>query len=52
MAYNHEFFQSQMDRTIPIDGSVLKILLESRYGQMENSVLITIEAALRIGETL
>ena len=52
LAYNHEFFQSQMDCAILFDGSALQILLESRYLWMEDSVLITLEAALRIGETL
>ena len=52
VAYNHEFFQSQTDCAILIDGSTLHILLESRYGQMEDSVLITLEAALQVCEIL
>ena len=52
VAYNLEFFQSQTDCAILIDGSALHILVESRYGQIKDSELITLEAALRIGETL
>ena len=52
VAYNLEFFQSQTDCAILIDGSALHILVESRHGQMEDSVLITLEAALQIYEIL
>ena len=52
VAYDYEFFQSQTDFAILIDGSALHILVESRYGQMEDSVLITLEAALQICEHL
>ena len=52
VAYNLEFFQSQTGCAILIDGSALHILVESRYGQIKDSELITLEAALRIGETL